>query len=1600
MRHVQTEKQYYKMYKKGRFWVFAGITVATIGISPIIGRADQENKVSTQSTTSAAMTNQASVATGKTVVLNKQNEQGASQAQTDETSTKGESTTSAENQQSKNVTDSRNNTSGSATGRVAMKTDTSLTNDNAHAQSNATDTQMPGTSTANQSATQPTSSHAQASITNPANDTQQATVNGKQTTVATTETKADTTTTTDEKNITTANTEPDAASPTTSTDSVVNPAATAKTTDTSADASSTTNTTDATINAATTLTESEAATNQTRTNTESTVQDDSSTVPTAAKMSRAVLRSVQPATVTSSGTIGTSAWTMTDDGVLTIGAGDWSNADVGSLVGNFGKQLTQVVIDGKVNAGDDLSWLFFSTSNLKTIQGFENLDTSKVTDFSHMFTNTAISDFSGIANWDVSAGTGFNSMFANNKSLQTIDLSHWQLNQTKPVNLFMMFNSDTALTTIDLSAWDTRMVTNIGGMFAGAASGTMQLKSVDLHGWQLPNVTSMGSMFIYDDQLTHVDLSGWQTSAKLTDMNYMFQGTSKLTTLDLSALDMRSATMTKMLINQDNRQNPVPFNLQQLTLSATSKLTGSMLPAIPTGTGYSGYWVNQVDATQRYDSASLMALYNGTANPTATTTWVWETAPSQSELTAADVTGLIAGPNTTWKLADSVATLKDVTGVDISANVDELVKVLSVNGDTAVTTVDAQTAGTYQVTLQYIDGYGVKHEATSTIVIAPNQTKLVGRAVTIKMGPHAAYQLSDLIDATQSLNAAGQQLSAAEIDRITVSGLDMNQPGTQQVTLAFTDDTGQRHTTEVPVTMIASQATLAVKDSTIGIGPNQTSWDFHDYLTHITDFDGQVIAPEQWDALNIVADKQPDLKTSGTQLITVTYTDALDNVHTATTTVNVVASAATLKSQPAVIVFADKAAQVSAKTLVTELTDVTGTALTDTSAVTMQGFDAKTSGPQTVTLTYTDAYGNVLTTQSVVTVDFATISGKNTTLIAGPTATWNYIDNIEALTDSNGQTIDAQQAKLSYDQPNLTSAMVGVPQSITLTYTDDLGQIQQVTVVVTTQASKASITAKADQVIWPHEVTNLKATDLVANVQDATGQPLTNLAAGQLTMSPITADRAGAQLVTLTFMDEVGNLKTAQLKVTVDQATITTQPTTVIAGPTATWQYLAAIQQVSDGMGQSIEATNANIQLLNHPDLSTAKIGQPQTVQFRYLDSLGQQHIGQFDATTVASQAVLVGQPVSLIAGPQTSWQLDDSIDGAHSLAANGQALTAAQLKQVTTDSLPDLSKPGTYQLTLRYLDEAGNLVTGQTIVTVAASQAAIQVRDSQLTVGTAWQAADNLVQAVDATGHALALTDLTVTGKVDTQTAGRYQITYAYTDAVGNAISETALITVVAPPVDPDENGNGDEVKPDEPDSDGGQTKPGDNNSDQPKPDDGADNTKPGTGDTDSSKPDNDTDDTKPNTGTTNPGGNDQETSTQPDVIPDDQSTHETTQPETNHPGQTSASRPGRSRPTATVRPAKTTQHHSNGGGTAKTLVRSAKADAIAQNATANVTSTNSTRSAKSSATEASNRHGQLPQTSEANASASVGAVVLGLVGLLGLSGLAAWRRHFEHED
>ncbi|MCE2137976.1 large repetitive protein, partial [Streptococcus thermophilus] len=100
-----------------------------------------------------------------------------------------------------------------------------------------------------------------------------------------------------------------------------------------------------------------------------------------------------------------------------------------------------------------------------------------------------------------------------------------------------------------------------------------------------------------------------------------------------------------------------------------------------------------------------------------------------------------------------------------------------------------------------------------------------------------------------------------------------------------------------------------------------------------------------------------------------------------------------------------------------------GNKITNFDGVTMSGFDAKAIGPQTVTLTYSDAYGNQTTDSTTVTVDSATLTLQNHTQVAGPKATWNYADNIKAITDSKGQSLTLSDAKITVVQrPDLSVA--------------------------------------------------------------------------------------------------------------------------------------------------------------------------------------------------------------------------------------------------------------------------------------------------------------------------------------------------------------------------------------------------------------------------------------------------------------------------------------------------------------------------------------------------------------------------------------------------
>lgn len=87
-----------------------------------------------------------------------------------------------------------------------------------------------------------------------------------------------------------------------------------------------------------------------------------------------------------------------------------------------------------------------------------------------------------------------------------------------------------------------------------------------------------------------------------------------------------------------------------------------------------------------------------------------------------------------------------------------------------------------------------------------------------------------------------------------------------------------------------------------------------------------------------------------------------------------------------------------------------------------------------------------------------------------------------------------------------------------------------------------------------------------------------------------------------------------------------------------------------------------------------------------------------------------------------------------------------------------DTKVPGIYNV-----DYTNGEATIKITVTVKDNLASIQANDSTIHVGDNWHAEDNFKGATDKAGDQLSFKDITVTGKVDTSKAGKYEITYAY---------------------------------------------------------------------------------------------------------------------------------------------------------------------------------------------------------------------------------------------
>ena len=203
----------------------------------------------------------------------------------------------------------------------------------------------------------------------------------------------------------------------------------------------------------------------------------------------------------------------------------------------------------------DLSCMFCGCLSLDSIKGFSNINTSKITRLSYLFSCCKITSIPDISKWDTSNVESIDNMFLHCFNLKSLpDISKWNTSNIKYIT--NLFSDCQKLEYIpDISKWDTNNLQDMKGLFAACYSlkslpdiskwKTTKIKSFyylfnscfklvdlpDISKWDTSNITDMSSLFENCTSLEFLpDISGWNTS-KVTNMNSMFANCKSLASL-------------------------------------------------------------------------------------------------------------------------------------------------------------------------------------------------------------------------------------------------------------------------------------------------------------------------------------------------------------------------------------------------------------------------------------------------------------------------------------------------------------------------------------------------------------------------------------------------------------------------------------------------------------------------------------------------------------------------------------------------------------------------------------------------------------------------------------------------------------------------------------------------------------------------------------------------------------------------------------------------------------------------------------------------------------------------------------------------------------
>ena len=299
-----------------------------------------------------------------------------------------------------------------------------------------------------------------------------------------------------------------------------------------------------------------------------------------------------------------------------------------------------------------LEFLFYNNtkSSVKTLQGFENWDVSKVTTMRYAFSGISDVTSLNLRGWDTSNVTNMTGIFrfgstdvSYRGSLSDLDLRGWDFsnvitldasffchnsnpNQSENVNVeklninnwdvgkvetfsfaFGGFNGDLEVTgtgskqpegvALDLSNWDVSNVTDMENMFDSAFISSIG----DVGNWNTGKVTNFADMFQFCSILEDINVTSWDTSVA-TRMDDMFLSCSSLSSLNIKIWN--TSNVENMQGTFQNLSGITTLDFSNWDYSSVTNMTDFLTGTSITTDDYSAL-LNRITATSAATGVTL-----------------------------------------------------------------------------------------------------------------------------------------------------------------------------------------------------------------------------------------------------------------------------------------------------------------------------------------------------------------------------------------------------------------------------------------------------------------------------------------------------------------------------------------------------------------------------------------------------------------------------------------------------------------------------------------------------------------------------------------------------------------------------------------------------------------------------------------------------------------------------------------------------------------------------------------------------------------------------------------------------------------------------------